>query len=187
MLLALFSTTTHCCLLFSFLSAGIFRPLFLQPCSPCPVPAVAWDYFVLLARSCCCLHRNPEVPQESTSIIPVLQHTGCSPQLCAMHRLTDHTSPATGWLLEMLGLLATVPTPAGGILHLWTQPFEPGGPASFPLALTSIYSGQSYSFPYKHTTGDFDTGQSQSRPQPHSEQLSPHSIVIYLARSVRLL
>lgn len=153
---------------------------FLQHCFHCPVCTVAWDYFVLLARSCSCLHWNPEgtaspllqpvkVPQES---IPVLLHS------CAPHNSVSCISsqimpslPLSG-LLNMLNLLAPVPTSASWILHRWTQPFEPGGPANFPLALTSIYSGQIDHFPYKDTTGDFDTGQSQSRPHP---LLSPHS------------
>lgn len=62
MLLALFITKPHCCLLFSLLPAGIFRPSFLQHCSPCPVCTVAWDYFVLLARSSSCLEPRGPCP-----------------------------------------------------------------------------------------------------------------------------
>lgn len=181
MLLALLSTKTHCCLLFSFLSAGIFRPFFLQPCSPVRSlwwPGTILSYLQGLAAACTETLRSlpapasAQVPEES---IPVLQHVHCSPRLCAVHRLAHHALPATPWAVGMLILLATVPTPARGILHLWTQPFQPAGPASFPLALTPIYSGQGHHFPYKDTTGDFDAGQSQSRPYQHSEELSLHS------------
>lgn len=121
MLLALSVTKTHCCVLFSFLSAGTSRSfsatllplsslcgymeLFYPSCKTLRLPSP--EPMRSLSTHCFSLSRSPQ------NSIPALQHFDCSPEVSVVHKQWDRGQvmprvPLSGLLIKMLHVLVQV-------------------------------------------------------------------------------